>query len=221
MTAITERSKFTSGEELANAISHFIGFLLSIAALVLMLYKSIHFGNNVHVITVAVFGSSMIALYISSALTHFLKQGRLKNFFFSMDKITIYLLIAGTYTPLALVAIGGALGWVIFGIEWACAITGTILILRKPVNFEKGVNLFFVISYAVMGWLFIIAIVPVTQNMSLWGWLMILIGGAFYTIGIFFYKKGKFRYHHLVWHLLVMMGTAAHFISIFWFVLPH
>jgi hemolysin III len=221
MTAITERSKFSAKEELANAISHFIGFLLSIAALVFMLYRSIHFGEYVHIITVAVFGSSMIALYISSALTHFLKQGRLKNFFFSMDRITIYLLIAGTYTPLALVAIGGALGWVIFGIEWACAIAGIILILRKPVNFERGVNLFFVISYAVMGWLFIIAIVPVVKNLSLWGWLMILIGGAFYTIGIFFYKKGRFKFHHLVWHLLVMMGTAAHFISVFCFVLPH
>jgi len=220
MSAETERSKFSTAEELANAISHFLGFLLSIVALVLMVHKSIRFGDNVHIITSAVFGTSMIALYLSSSLTHILRQGRAKNFFFSMDKITVYLLIAGTYTPLALLAVGGVLGWTIFGIEWACAITGTILILRKPVNFEKGVNLFFVISYAVMGWLILIAIVPLIKSMPLTGWLFILIGGAFYTVGIFFYKKGKFRHHHLVWHLLVMLGTAAHFISIFYFILP-
>ena len=220
MSASTERSKFSSSEELANAISHFLGFLLSIVALVLMIRKSIRFGDNVHIITAAVFGTSMIALYLSSSLTHILKQGRLKNFFFSMDKITIYFLIAGTYTPLFLVSIGGALGWTIFGIEWAGALAGTFLIIRKPVNFEKGVNLFFVISYAVMGWLVLIAIVPVINALPLSGWLFILLGGAFYTIGIFFYKKGKFLYHHLVWHVLVMMGTASHFITIFYFILP-
>ncbi len=219
MSTSTERSKFSNAEERANAISHFLAFLLSIAALVLMLHKTIVFGDRVQIISTAVFGSTMIALYISSSLTHFLKQGRIKNFFFSMDRITIYFLIAGTYTPIALVAIGGALGWTIFGIEWTGALLGTFLILKKPVNFEKGVNLFFVISYAVMGWLLLIAIVPLINTLPLWGWLFILMGGAFYTIGIFFYQKGKFLYHHLVWHILVMMGTAAHFLSIYYFVL--
>ena len=162
----------------------------------------------------------MIVLYISSTMTHILKQGRSKNFFFTLDRIAIYLLIAGTYTPLALLTIGGAFGWTIFGIEWGCALLGTILILRKQDNFEKGVKLFFVISYAVMGWLFLIAIVPVINALPLMGWLFILIGGAFYTIGIFFYKKGKFPYHHLVWHLFVILGTIAHFITIYFFVLP-
>lgn len=220
MTTVIEKSKFSKEEELANAASHFLGFLLSAVALVLMVHKSIISGEKLHTITVAIFGTSMIALYMSSALTHFLKQGRIKNFFFSMDRITIYFLIAGTYTPLTLIAIGGTLGWTIFGIEWTGAIIGIFLILRKPVKFEKGVNLFFIISYAVMGWIILIAIVPVINSLPLWGWLLILIGGAFYTIGIFFYQKGKFRYHHLVWHLLVMMGTASHFFSIFCFVLP-
>ena len=108
-----------------------------------------------------------------------LKQGRVRDFFFTLDRIAIYLLIAGTYTPLALVAIGGVLGWTIFGIEWGCALLGTVLILRKPDNFEKGVNLFFVISYAVMGWLVLIAIVPLINILPLMGWLLILIGGSF------------------------------------------
>lgn len=220
MTAGSEKSKFSNKEELANAISHFLGFLLSIAALALMVHKSINFGDKVHIITASVFGSSMIVLYLSSSLTHILKQGRIKNFFFTMDRITIYFLIAGTYTPIILLAIGGSLGWTIFGIEWAGALAGTFLIIRKPGNFEKGVNLFFVISYAVMGWLILIAIVPLINALPLAGWLFILIGGAFYTIGIFFYKKGKFLYHHLVWHIFVIMGTAAHFISIFYYILP-
>ncbi len=185
-----------------------------------MLHKTIVHGEAIHTITAAVFGCSMLILYLSSSMTHILKQGKIKNFFFSMDKIAVYFLIAGTYTPLALVTIGGPLGWTIFGIEWGCALIGTFLILNKPVNFEKGVNLFFVISYAVMGWLILIAIVPVINSMPLLGWLLILIGGAFYTIGIFFYKKGKFLHHHLVWHLLVILGTTAHFITIFYYVFP-
>lgn len=213
-------SKYTHGEELANALSHFVGFLLGITALVIMLLRSLKFGSGLHLSTSLVFGVSMIVLYISSTMTHILKQGRVKNIFFTLDRIAIYILIAGTYTPIALVTIGGGFGWTIFGIEWGCALIGTILILKKPDNFEKGVNLFFVISYAVMGWLVLIAVVQVIQALPLMGWLLIFVGGAFYTIGIFFYKKGKFLYHHLVWHIFVIMGTVAHFMTIYFFVLP-
>ncbi len=221
MSEYTEISRFSRREEMANTISHFIGFLMAIAALVMMLHQSLKQGDTIHLISTAVFGITMVILYLSSSLTHFLKQGKVKNFFFTVDKIAIYLLIAGTYTPFALVTIQGALGWTIFGIEWMGAITGTLLILRNPVNFEKGVNIIAVISYAVMGWLILIAIVPAIRVMPTMGWLLILIGGALYTIGIFFYKKGKFRYHHLVWHLFVMGGSVAHFLSIYFFVLPH
>lgn len=205
---------------MGNALSHFLGFLLSIVALILLLSRSLNHEDKLHSVSVTVFGISMISLYLSSSLTHYLKQGRFKDFFFSMDKITIYFLIAGTYTPFALCAIGGALGWTIFALEWAGVIAGTFLIIRKPVNFEKGVNLFYVISYAVMGWLILIAIVPVIRIMPAPGWLLILIGGLFYTVGIFFYKLGKFPYHHLVWHILVMLGTTAHFFSVYYYVLP-
>ena len=162
----------------------------------------------------------MIILYLSSTMTHYLEQGKLKNFFFSLDKIAIYLLIAGTYTPLALVLLGGPLGWTIFGIEWACAIAGSVMVLARPVNFEKGVNTISVAIYAAMGWLIIIAIVPVIQTMATPGWILILLGGIFYTVGIYFYKKCTFRYHHLVWHLFVIAGNAAHFFAIYLYILP-
>jgi hemolysin III len=220
MSTYTEISRFSKREEMANAISHFSGALLSVFALILMLIKSVQFGDNLHIVSSAIFGSSMIILYMSSTLTHYLEQGKIKNFFFSMDKIAIYLLIAGTYTPLALIALAGPLGWTIFGIEWAVAIAGSIMVLREPVNFEKGVKTISVITYAAMGWLIIIVIVPLIRTMPTGGWILVLVGGLLYSIGIYFYKKCSFRYHHLVWHLFVIAGNAAHFLAIYLYVIP-
>ncbi|MCF8345725.1 MAG: hemolysin III family protein [Bacteroidales bacterium] len=217
---MTEISRFSQKEEYANALSHFIGALLSIVALILMLMQSAKYGNGWHIVSSAIFGSTMVILYLSSTMTHYLQQGKLKNFFFSLDKIAIYMLIAGTYTPLALFVLAGPLGWTIFGIEWAIAVTGSVLILRKPVNYEKGVKTLSVIIYVIMGWLILIAIVPVIRIMPTPGWILILIGGAFYSLGVYFYKKCTFNYHHLVWHLFVIGGTAAHFFAIYLFVIP-
>jgi len=220
MTQYTEISRFSKKEEMANALSHFAGALLGTAGLVLLAVKAARHGDGIHLVSSVVFGVSMIILYLSSTMTHYLEQGKVKNFFFSLDKIAIYLLIAGTYTPLALVTIQGALGWTIFGIEWTAAAVGSFLVLRNPVNFEKGVGTFTVFIYAAMGWLILIAIVPVIRNLPTAGWMLILLGGAFYSTGIYFYKKCSFTYHHLVWHLLVIAGTTAHFLAIYLFVLP-
>jgi hemolysin III len=221
MTEYTEISRFSKKEELANAISHFAGALLSVVALILMLVQSARYGTGLHIVSSAIFGTTMILLYLSSTMTHYLEQGKVKNFFFTMDKIAIYLLIAGTYTPLALVTLAGPLGWTIFGIEWAVAIGGSLVILRNQVNFEKGVKTITIISYAIMGWLILIAIVPVIRIMPAAGWILILVGGALYTIGIYFYKKCSFRYHHLVWHLFVIAGNTIHFLAIYLFVIPN
>ncbi|MEX0982516.1 MAG: hemolysin III family protein [Bacteroidales bacterium] len=220
MSTYAEISRFSKREELANAISHFTGALLSVVALVLMLVQSVRYGNVWHIVSSAIFGSSMIILYLSSTMTHYLEQGKVKNFFFSMDKIAIYFLIAGTYTPIALVTLSGPLGWTIFGIEWAFAIGGSVMVLYNPVSFEKGVKTISVITYTAMGWLILIAIVPVIKIMPSWGWINIFIGGALYTIGIYYYKNCNFRYHHLVWHLFVIAGNTAHFLAIYLYVLP-
>jgi len=220
MSEYTEISRFSRKEETANYLSHMAGALLAAIALIAMLVKGSRYGDAWHIVSSAIYGSSMIALYLSSSMTHYLEQGKLKNFFFSLDKIAIYLLIAGTYTPFALVTLKGPLGWTIFGIEWACALAGSLIVLLNPVNFEKGVNTLTVIIYAAMGWLILIAIVPVIQKMETTGWILILAGGVLYTAGIFFYKKGNFTYHHLVWHLFVIAGSLAHFLAIYFFVLP-
>ena len=213
-------ARFTYKEELANAISHFIGAFLAVAALVLMLVYSAVNGTAWHVVSTAVFGSTLIVLYLSSSFTHWLKPGRLKETFFTIDQIAIFFLIAGTYTPLALVALHGAFGWTIFGIEWGLALGGSLFRILRPGKYNAGVNLFYIILYATMGWLFVFAITPMLKTMSLMGIMWILIGGAFYTIGILFYTKGKFRYHHLVWHLMVLAGSVSHFIAIFFYVIP-
>lgn len=211
--------KFSQKEELANAASHFAGALLAIAALVLMLTRASANGSAWQIVSTAIFGASMIVLYLSSTLTHILPMGKLKDFFFNFDRIAIYFLIAGTYTPLALVTLNGPLGWVIFGIEWGLALTGTLMILTKPGDFNTGVNTFYVFSYAIMGWLLLIAIVPLFNSLPFMGVLWILIGGLCYTLGILFFKVLKFPYHHLVWHLLVMAGTISHFFAVFYHML--
>jgi len=193
-----KNNKFSRGEELANAISHLVGALLAVAGLVLMVHFSIVNGNGWHVVSTSVFGASMI----------------------NIDRIAIYILIAGTYTPIALLTIHGPMGWVIFGIEWGLAIVGTVMILSRPGDYRTGVNAFYVVSYAVMGWLILIAIVPVINTLPLMGTLWILIGGSCYTLGILFFKVIKFPYHHLVWHMLVLAGTISHFFAVFFYMIP-
>ncbi|MEN8155574.1 MAG: hemolysin III family protein [Bacteroidota bacterium] len=212
--------KFTKAEERANAISHLSGALLSVAGLALMIHYSLLYGNAWHLVTTSIFGATMIILYFSSTMTHILPAGRAKDRFFNFDRIAIYFLIAGTYTPLTLMAVGGTTGWIMFGVEWGIALTGTLLILFKPGDFNTGVNTFYVISYAVMGWLILIVIVPLIDSLPAMGWLFILLGGVSYTLGIIFFKIIKFPYHHLVWHLLVMVGSFFHFIAVLFYVIP-
>ncbi len=213
-------SRYTKGEELANALSHLTGTLLAIAGLVLLLIKSAQLGTGWHVVSSAIFGASMIILYFSSTMTHWLSPGPAKEWFFTLDQIAIFLLIAGTYTPFTLVALHGPFGWVIFGLEWGLAAIGITIKLAKPTQFNSGVNLFYILLYAAMGWMLLIAIVPTYKVVPLMGVLWILIGGLCYTIGIFFYRKAKFKYHHLVWHLLVLAGTLSHFFGIYHYILP-
>ena len=212
--------KFSKGEELANAYSHMAAALMATVGLVLMIWQSVLHGTALHIITTSVFGATMVILYFSSTMTHILPMGRTKDRFFNMDRIAIYLLIAGTYTPLALLAVGGTVGWVMLGLEWGIALTGTILIVTKPGDFNTGVNTFYVVSYVVMGWLVLIAIGPVINNLPRMGLLWILIGGACYSLGVIFFKVVKFPYHHLVWHILVIAGSLSHFIAVYFYVIP-
>jgi hemolysin III len=214
------RREFTKGEELANAISHLTGTVLAAAGLILMLVYSAIQGNAWHIVSTALFGSSMVILYLSSTFTHWLKPGKAKDFFFILDQIAIFLLIAGTYTPVALIALKGVYGWTMFGIEWGMALAGIIYRLKRPNRYESGVGLLSVVLYALMGWLFLFFILVVLRLMQAEGIMWIFIGGAFYSLGILFFLIRRLKYHHLIWHLFVIAGSISHFIAVFFYVIP-
>jgi len=217
---MTELRKFHKSEELANAISHLVGAGMAMAGLVLMIIFSAIRGNALHIVTTSVYGATLFLLYFSSGMAHALKEGKAKDLFFVFDKIAIFLLIAGTYTPLALIVLHGAMGWVVFGLEWGMAVTGIVLTFTKQGKAEPKVNYLFVGLYAAMGWMMLIAIVPIFKSLPLMGFALILSGGLAYTLGIFFYAKAKFLFYHLVWHLLVIAGSVLHFLAIFYYVIP-
>jgi len=212
--------RFSHSEEMANAFSHLTAAFLAATGLVLMVVFSALNGNAWHVVSTSIFGFSMLILYTSSTFNHWLKPGKGKEFFFNFDQVAIFLLIAGSYTPLTLVSIRSGLGWTIFGLEWGLAIIGISIRLLRPAAFESGVNYFFISLYAIMGWMLFIGFGSMARALSPMGLAWILIGGACYTLGILFYKKIQFPYHHLVWHLFVMAGSISHFFAIFFHVIP-
>lgn len=212
--------RFSKGEELANAISHLTGAVLGLGALILMVLLSLKSGTNWHIASSIVFGASLIMLYLSSTFNHWLPEGKGKEFFFTFDQIAIYVLIAGTYTPLTLIALHGTTGWVIFGIEWFFALIGILIKIFEKRQFADGVNLFFVIAYIVMGTVIFLVSPQVIEAMTITGFLWVALGGVFYAGGTVFFKMKNVKYIHLVWHLCVLLGSISHFIAIYFYVLP-
>jgi len=212
--------RFSKGEELANAISHLVGAILGAVGLVLMIAYSVREGSGWHLAASIVYGSALVVLYLSSMFNHWLPEGRAKEFFFNFDQIAIYILIAGTYTPLALIALHGTLGWVIFGVEWGFALIGILIKIFRPTRFNQGVSLFFIVAYIVMGSVIFIATKQVIDAVSLPGFFWVVLGGVFYIGGTIFYKIKNIKFIHLAWHLCVIAGSAAHFVGVYFYVLP-
>ena len=219
---MSNNQRFTKSEEIANAISHGLGVVFGIVALVFMLVTSYrNNGHGGHYVGAAIFGAGLIIMFLSSTLNHSLPFGtKLKDFFHNFDQIAIYFLIAGTYTPISLVSLKGDAGWSVFGIEWGMAITGIVAKLFLPNKFEKGVNLYVILSYFVLGWLLIFYIPQFTANLGPMGFGFIAIGGACYTLGIiFFLLEKRMKFSHLVWHLFVLGGAVCHWMAIWRYVL--
>lgn len=215
---IERTSRFTQSEETANALSHMIGTLLSVYGLILLLTYSIRSGNTMNIVGASVFGSSMLALYLFSALTHSLPTGRAKDIFHNLDQIAIYILIAGTYTPFALM-LKGDWGLFILAIEWGLAVSGIMLKLLMPGIYERGVNILIIASYVIMGWLVVLFTGPMLRRFPPECLTLILLGGGLYTLGIFFFKMKNLKYSHLIWHLMVMAGSAVHWWAVMNYVL--
>ena len=217
---MTANNRFTKGEEIAHSISHGLGAVFAIVALVIMLVFSTRYGTVWHVVSFTVYGSFLILLYVSSTLNHSLPFGtKAKDFFHNFDQIAIFLFIAATYTPIALVVIRNDWGWLMFGIEWAFALTGVILKAFVPNKFEKGVAVFYIIAYIIMGWLLLVFLIPLFKHMPQMGMIFLFIGGGCYTFGVLFFKLEKLKYSHLIWHLFVIAGSAFHFVAIFKYTL--
>lgn len=210
-------SFYSKGEEIFNAVSHIVGGALGLAALITLIYFS--YPNSAQTAAVAVFSLSVIVLYTMSALYHFLPSGRAKGVFRIFDHCTIFLLIAGTYTPYCVIALGGmTLGTVILAVEWTCAALG--IILNAVAMNRKFVKILSMVFYIVMGWLlgFGLGILPqYISGPSIW---LLISGGIAYTAGIGFFAFGKkVPYFHGVWHLFVLAGTALQFASILMMIL--
>ena len=208
--------KYTLGEELVSAISHGIGGLLSIAGLVLCVVFSAMHHNVYAVVSSAIYGSTSIILYTMSTLYHSLKVNNAKRVFRIIDHCSIFLLIAGTYTPYALVALPKALGWTIFGIEWGCAIIGIVL---NSIDLKKFKKISMAL-YLIMGWMIIISFKTLLNSIDIAGIYMMLTGGGLYTIGAIFYGVGKKKkYMHSVFHMFVLAASILFFFSIFFYVI--
>ncbi|AYV66768.1 hemolysin D [Niallia circulans] len=205
---------FSLKEEIANSITHGIGFLLSIPALVMLIINAVETDNPWRIVSFSIFGATMIILYLCSTLLHSITHEKVKDFFEILDHSSIYLLIAGTYTPFVLVAIRGGLGWTLFGIVWALAIIGIVF----KCYYVKKYIVTSTILYVIMGWLIVMAIVPLYHAIGTTGFMLLVGGGLLYTIGSIFYVMQKIPYFHAIWHLFVLAGSALMYFCVYLYV---
>lgn len=197
-------------EEIANAITHGLGALMAIAALVILTVFSAIKGNAWHIVSFSVFGATLVILYLASTLYHSLTNEKVKILFRKFDHMSIYLLIAGTYTPFCLTVLNNWIGWTLFGIVWGSAILGIVL-----KAFFTGKNeLLSTILYVVMGWVAVFAIKPLYDSVSLTSFILLMTGGVFYTAGTYFFTKDRIKYFHSIWHLFVLAGSTFHFFAV-------
>jgi hemolysin III len=203
-------------EEKINIISHATGFIISIVALVLLVTRASLYGDVWHIVSFSIFGASLIILYAASASYHSVTKPKSRNRLKIFDHASIYVLIAGTYTPFSLVTLKGTLGWVIFGISWGLALTGIILKLF----FTGKYDLISTMMYVFMGWVIVFAIKPLINNFSLEGLYWLFAGGISYTIGAAIYSIKKIKFNHAIFHMLVLIGSFCHFMAVFFYVLP-
>ncbi|MFF2286788.1 PAQR family membrane homeostasis protein TrhA [Peribacillus butanolivorans] len=207
---------YTKKEEVVNAITHGVGVLLSIAALVFLIIFSVQKGSAWHVVISVIYGVSMLLLYVSSTLVHSFPAGKTKDLFEIFDHSAIYLFIAGTYTPIMLLVIQGTLGWTLLGIVWGVAVIGVVF----KAFFVKKFLFLSTILYIAMGWLIVIAWGPLSTAMPSAGIQLLVAGGLLYTFGAVFYVWRGFPYHHAVWHLFVLAGSVAHFFAVLFYIIP-
>ncbi|MBM7555220.1 PAQR family membrane homeostasis protein TrhA [Halanaerobacter jeridensis] len=212
---MTEKRKLTHGEEITNVILHGIGLGLAIAALVVLVVLSSMLGTNWHTVSFSIYGATLVILYLSSTLYHSFPHGKVKEIFKIFDHSAIYLLIAGTYTPISLITLRGTLGWTIFTVVWAIAIFGIVF----KIFFVKKFKILSTLLYIAMGWLIVVAIKPLFLALNDISTIFLVIGGVLYTAGTIFYAWRSLKYHHAIWHLFVLAGSICHFFTMLFLLL--
>lgn len=207
--------QYSLGEEIANCITHGLGALLSVAGLVTLVVVAARHGTLLQISSVAVYGGTLVLLYLSSTLYHSLSATRARHVFKVIDHSSIYLLIAGTYTPFTLVTLRGPWGYSLLAVVWVLAVAG-VAAEAFWVYRPKWVSS---LVYLAMGWLVVVAIRPLVAGIPRGGWLLLLAGGLSYTVGVVFYVLKKVPYMHAVWHLFVLGGSVSQFLAVLLYVL--
>jgi hemolysin III len=199
-----------------NILSHALGLILSVIGLILLVVKAAALGTTLHVVSFAIFGASLVTLYSASTIYHSTKDPTRRTRLRTVDHTAIYVLIAGSYTPFTLVVLSSTVGWTLFGVSWGMAVTGIVLKLF----FTGRFNILSTSMYVFMGWVIIFAIKPLMAAMSEEGIFWLFAGGVAYTVGAVSYSIKKIPFGHALFHFFVLAGSACHFISVYWYILP-
>jgi len=216
MRAMEDFTHYSPAEETTNIVSHAFGLALSMVALLFLAVRAYLHGDTLQLVSASIFGVSLIALYAASTFYHSARDPDLRARLRIIDHATIYILIAGTYTPFTLISLGGSTGWVIFAASWAMALTGIVL----KVFFTGRFHLVSTLMYVLMGWIIIFAIKPLVNNMSSEGLFWLFAGGVAYTTGAVIYSIEKIVFNHAIFHLFVLLGSFSHFVAVYYYVLP-
>jgi hemolysin III len=207
---------YSEKEEKLNVLTHGFGLLLSVIALFLLIVKSIKSENTTIITSFIIYGLSLIILYAASTFYHAAKAPELRYKLNIFDHASIYVLIAGTYTPFTLVTLEGWVGWTIFGVSWGLALIGVILKLFYTGKYDRIST----IAYVLMGWLIVFAIKPLLANLSTEGLIWLFAGGVLYTTGAVLYSVEKIKYNHAIFHIFVLAGSFSHFMAVYYHVIP-
>jgi len=208
--------RYSIGEEIAHAVTHGVGLLLSIGGLAVLVAFSSLYGDAWHITSTSIYGATLILLYAASTLYHGIPHARAKEVLQRLDHAAIFLLIAGTYTPFTLVNLRGSWGWTLFGLVWGIAIAGMVLELACRKRYKR----LSITLYLGLGWLVLIAIKPMLTSVEAGGLVLLLAGGLCYSFGVIFYVWKRLTYHHAIWHLFVLAGSTLHFFSVLFYVVP-
>ncbi len=207
---------YSHSEERINIASHGLGLVLSVFALIMLVWKASETGNAWDIVIFGIFGVSLVLLYATSTIYHSATQPQRRKKLRIVDHAMIYVLIAGSYTPLALITLNGTVGWILFATAWSMAIVGVTL----KIFFTGRYHLFSTLMYVFMGWIAIFAINPLIRNLSIDGLYWLLAGGLSYTVGAILYAIKSLPFNHAVFHIFVLGGSACHFVTVFVYVLP-